>query len=97
MPISTWIRDVLGIRKDIVDTKKTELEIEKLRDERRARSLITPATLDDVKKYDPKREDLLRTLRQAGSSHSLITSPLALVVAILILLAVIAVWLLYPR
>lgn len=54
MPISTWIRDIFGIHKDIVDTEKASLEIKKLEDEERARNLITPATMDDIKEYDPK-------------------------------------------
>jgi hypothetical protein len=58
MPIFTWIRDLLGIRKDYVDTKKSVLEIEKLEVERRERDLITPATLNDVKKYDPNFQKL---------------------------------------
>ncbi|PYS82168.1 MAG: hypothetical protein DMF67_14095 [Acidobacteria bacterium] len=35
------------------DTKKTRLEIKKLEDAEREK-LIIPATLEDVKKYDPK-------------------------------------------
>lgn len=63
MPISGWIRDALGISKDVVDTKKMRLEIKKLEDEERT-TLITPATLDDVKKYDPKRQALLKRLEE---------------------------------
>lgn len=59
MPISTWIRDLFGIRKDIIDTKKTKLEITKLEAEERERNLITPATMGDVKKYDPSLRKLL--------------------------------------
>ena len=54
MPISTWIRDLFGIRKDAVDTKKAKLEITKLEAEERERNLITPASLNDIKEYDPK-------------------------------------------
>ena len=64
MPIPTWlsnfigfgwIRDLLGIRKDVVDLEKSKLEVKRLKDEERTRhSLITPATFDDVMKYDPK-------------------------------------------
>jgi hypothetical protein len=58
MPFTTWIRDILGIRKDVVDTKRTKLEIERLEVEKRERDLITPATLDDVRKYDPNIQKL---------------------------------------
>jgi hypothetical protein len=55
MPFTTWIRDLFGIRKDVIDTKKAKLEITKLEDEEdERRGLIDLATLDDVKKYDPK-------------------------------------------
>lgn len=36
MPFKTWIRDALGIRKDVVDIKKAKLETKKLEDEERA-------------------------------------------------------------
>lgn len=52
MPIFGWIRDALGIGKDVVDTKKARLEIKKLEDERREK-IIFPATMGDVEKYDP--------------------------------------------
>lgn len=63
-----WIRDLFGIRKDwidakkaLADTKKVGLETEKLEDEKSKRgSLITPATLDDVEKYDPKVQKIQR-------------------------------------
>jgi hypothetical protein len=57
----TWIRNLLGIRKDVadfekvkIDTLKAELEVDKLEDEASERNLLTRATMDDVKKYDPK-------------------------------------------
>jgi hypothetical protein len=53
MPITTWIRDLLGIPKDIVDLKKANLELTKLQAEERERNLITPVSLEDIKKYDP--------------------------------------------
>ena len=85
MPVSTWIRDVLGIRKDIIDTEKSKLEIDKLKAEDRERNLITPASLDDVKKYDPKTQALLR-----GVSTLPLTSPVVALFVILILLAAVA-------
>jgi hypothetical protein len=63
MPISTWIRDLFGIRKDIIDTKKTILETEKLIDERRARdlpALLSPVSLAEIQKYDPKIQQLIK-------------------------------------
>lgn len=50
-----WIRDAFGIHKDAVDTRKAQLEIEKLEQEKVQReSPIILATLEDVHKYDPK-------------------------------------------
>lgn len=53
MPIFGWIRDIFGIQKDMYETKKIRLEINKLEDAEREK-LITPATMDDVRRYDPK-------------------------------------------
>jgi DNA primase large subunit len=60
-----WIRNLLGIRKDVIDinkakieTLKAELEVDKLEDEASERNLITRATLDDVKRYDPHFREL---------------------------------------
>ena len=64
MPFTTWIRDLFGIRKDYVDTEKAVLEIEKLEAEKRERDLITPATLDDVKAFDPKLKQILEEVRK---------------------------------
>lgn len=61
MNIIGWIRDLFGIQKDMYETKKTRLEIEKIEDEKREK-LITPVTLADVKKYDPKTKELLRRI-----------------------------------
>lgn len=58
MPIIGWIRDLFGIQKDMYETKKTRLEIEKIEDEKREK-LITLATLDDVEQYDPNTRKLL--------------------------------------
>jgi hypothetical protein len=52
MPIIGWIRDLFGIQKDMYDTKRTRLEIKKLEDAEREK-LIIPATIEDVKQYDP--------------------------------------------
>jgi len=58
MPIFGWIRDALGIHKDNVEIDKVELEITKLEDEEVARHLITPATMEDIKNYDPAYQKL---------------------------------------
>jgi hypothetical protein len=70
MPISTWIRDLFGIRKDVIDTKKAKLEIAKLEDEEgERRGLIDLATLDDVKKYDPKVRELENVIHEDEAHH----------------------------
>lgn len=53
-PVFGWIRGLLGIRKDIIDTRKSKLEVQKLQDEELDRNLITRATIADIEKYDPK-------------------------------------------
>jgi hypothetical protein len=63
MPIFGWIRDLFGIQKDMYDTKKTRLEINELEGAEREK-LITPATLDDVRKYDPKYRAIKRRVRK---------------------------------
>lgn len=59
MPIFGWVRDAHGLWKDMQESRKTRLEIKKLEleDEKQER-LITPATVEDVKKYDPKAQKL---------------------------------------
>ena len=69
MPFTTWIRDLFGIRKDVIDTKKSKLEVEKLEEEKRSRDLITPATLDDVKKYDDKYRRLATKAKHAARAR----------------------------
>jgi hypothetical protein len=50
-----WLRDALGIKHDIIAAEKTQLEIEKLRDEKsRALHLIQVATLEEILQYDTK-------------------------------------------
>lgn len=61
MPIFSWIRDLFGIQKDMYETKKTRLEIEKIEGEKREK-LITPATFADVKKYDINFQKLIRRI-----------------------------------
>lgn len=57
MPITSWIRDLFGIQKDMYETKKTRLEIEKIEDEKKERRIIL-ATQKDVERYDPKAQQL---------------------------------------
>ncbi|HEX8140685.1 MAG TPA: hypothetical protein VF544_24175 [Pyrinomonadaceae bacterium] len=59
-----WIRDLFGIRKDLIDTKKSKLEVRKLEDDERARNLITPATFEDVKEYDPKYQAIRQRIEE---------------------------------
>ncbi|HWS86326.1 MAG TPA: hypothetical protein VN282_05155 [Pyrinomonadaceae bacterium] len=47
------IRGLSDIQKDMYETKKVRLEIEKLEEEKRP-GRITLATADEVKRYDPK-------------------------------------------
>src|ERR1044071_2852649 len=54
MPIFGWIRDALGLHKDIIDSKKSKLEVDKLEDEKLERQILTRATMEDIEKYDPK-------------------------------------------
>jgi len=67
MPFTTWIRDLFGIRKDVVDIEKAKLEIAKLEDEAHERSIITTIRpvkgLDEIEKYDPKTRDIMRKAR----------------------------------
>jgi hypothetical protein len=63
MPIFGWIRDLFGIQKDMYDTKKTRLEINQLEDVEREK-LITPVTLDDVKRYDPKISQIETNIKE---------------------------------
>lgn len=63
MPITTWIRDFLGLWKDRKELTKLTLETEKLQEEKREREFITRASFDDVKDYDQKYEQIRRNIR----------------------------------
>ena len=69
MPFTTWIRDLLGIRKDYVDTEKSVLEIEKLEADKRERELLTPATLG--------RRQEVRSKNKRASGNASEAPPLA--------------------
>lgn len=58
MPIFKWIRDLFGIRKDLIEAKKAKLQIKKLKDEQREPDVIEKADFKDIKKYDPKTQEL---------------------------------------
>ena len=60
MPIFGWIRDALGIGKDVIDAKKSNLDVERLQAEKREREILTRPTLEDVKRYDPKHNSYLK-------------------------------------
>jgi len=64
MPIPTWIRDFLGIRKDFVETRKAVLEIAKLEDEERERDFLIRASMSDIEKYDPNTQLLLKKIAE---------------------------------
>jgi hypothetical protein len=53
------IRDLLGIGKDRIETKKLLRELEELE---KSASLIQRASFEDVKKYDPKFKELEDTI-----------------------------------
>lgn len=63
MPIFGWIRDALGLHKDIIDSKKAKLEVHKLEDEKRERDILTRATFEDIERYDPKIQLLKKQIK----------------------------------
>ncbi len=63
--INEAIRAIIDLLKLKKDAKKTDLEIEKLdRERKKAQSLIEIASLDDIKKYDPKAQKVERIAKQ---------------------------------
>jgi len=67
-----------GVRKDLVDTKKAKLEIDKLEDEAEKReSLVTPATFEDVKNYDPKYGKITATIKMEETTSLIRSKALA--------------------
>ena len=64
MGVFGLIRDFVGIRKDVVETKKAKLDMRRLQDEQKEReSQIQRAGLEHVKKYDPKTRKLLKKVK----------------------------------
>jgi hypothetical protein len=64
-----WVRDALGIRKDWIDAKKSKLEVRRLQDEERARTFITPATLADIKQFDPHYQEIEDNIHIQAEYH----------------------------
>lgn len=56
--LSSHFRDVIGIRKDLLDIEKSKADIA------RFNSLIISATDEDIKKFDPKRAELEENLKR---------------------------------
>jgi len=55
--MSGTAKDVTGVRRDLVETKLAQLRVEE------HESLIQKATVEDVKKYDPKTRRVMRAAR----------------------------------
>jgi hypothetical protein len=62
-----WIRDALGIRKDLIDIEKSKLEVQRLKDEQITRNLVARPTLEDINKYDPKLAKLAQRIIEQKS------------------------------
>lgn len=60
----TNVRNLLGIRKNLVETEKARYELEK------AKALIRTATDDEVSRFDPKRR-VLRDRMPLGRKNGL--------------------------
>jgi hypothetical protein len=54
--MSGTAKDVTGVRRDLVETKLAQLRVEE------HESLIQKATVEDVKKYDPKTRRVIRAV-----------------------------------
>lgn len=67
MPIFGWIRDALGIRKDLAEVKKTKLEIANLKAKQRERNrFIRLASFEETRQFDPKIRDIERHIPRAA-------------------------------
>lgn len=107
MPFTTWIRDLFGLRKDMLDAKKTKFEIAKLEDEEsERRGLVQLATLDDIKEYDPKYRAIKAKADRPGgyavkksgctySSGPILGVVLIIVLAVIFVVALILVFVRY--
>jgi hypothetical protein len=81
------IKNVTGIRKDLTDTKKAKLEIEKLEKEVDP-PLVQPATFQDVKDYDPKYARIrehIRISRPPGLQDNTLTKGLGILLTAIFL------------
>lgn len=83
------IINLLKLRKD---AKKTDLEIERLESEKKAReSIIQIASVEDIKKYDPKVRSLVNLLANGSPRYSRSGSSAQRLVAIIFLVAAV-IW-----
>jgi len=58
------VNSAVEIPKTIIETEKAKLEVEQLKEERsQHHALITPATFNDVKEFDPKYQRLTELIR----------------------------------
>lgn len=72
-------KDLVEVRKNLTETEKAQLEIDKLEDEKSERqSEIQRATLEDVKKYDPKYADLEESIHKVRRMRKWYIAPLFL-------------------
>jgi hypothetical protein len=92
------------IPKNLVETQKAHLEVEELKFQKAERQhLITPATFDDVKEYDPK----VKRIEQWTLNHDYLSPPsiryfgrfplgqfLAVCFSVIVIIAVL-IWLLF--
>ena len=99
MSIFSWVRDVFGIRKDYLEKKKIKLEIEdRLNERERIEKLIQPATLEEVKEYDPKVKRIRAQIQMMSRKEMKRRFPLVSTLIILIVFIVmLLIFFLYIR
>jgi len=64
LKLSTNFRDLIGIRKDLLDIKKVKNDMVE------SESRNIPATDEDIKKFDPKRGELDRLIYDGGGPET---------------------------
>jgi hypothetical protein len=95
--ITGAIRAIIDLLKKRREDKKVGLEIEKLeREKREEQKLVKPATLDDVRRYDPKI-NLIR--EKAGEVHAMCPaarpsrwSAWMVILALVVIALAVAIW-----
>jgi hypothetical protein len=66
------VKSAVEIPKAIVETEKAKLEVGKLKDEQQERgSLLTHASMEDVKAYDPNFQKIIRKVRTLDHAMNL--------------------------